>query len=64
MCDCGGAQHPLPVSSDPRDGPLGETGLHSNTAQAAHHGEAATATTVSTKPYVVISFADEILLSG
>jgi hypothetical protein len=46
MRDCGGPQYPLPVPADPRDGPLGEAGLHPDFTPAPHHGKAAAASTV------------------
>ena len=48
MCDCGGAEHPLPVPADPRDGPLGEAGLHPHPAPPAGHEQTTANPPVST----------------
>ena len=48
MRDCGGAEHPLPVPADPRDGPLGEAGLHPHPAPPAGHEQTTANPPVST----------------
>ena len=40
MRDRGGAKRPLPFSSNPQDGAVGQAGIHSHPAQTPHHEEA------------------------
>ena len=41
MRDRGGAKRPLPFSTNPQDGAVGQAGIHSHPAQTPHHEEAA-----------------------